>query len=185
MAEMDPNVRRAIELCNGDPDNLGAVMLDVELPNAYRLVLDRKWAYHSEVQSYMSGYEGKTHVTVLYGLLFSAMKHADIINNALGDWRAPSILPYYKVSVFRLEDEGNQVSCLVLKPEERDREWANAEMRDANARLSKLPHVRGFVDYDPHVTIGYVHREFEQEALEELRMISPRPLICGELDFGD
>lgn len=185
MPELDSNVRRAIELVGGDPDNLGCVMLDVDLPNAYRMVLDERWAYHSETQQYMSGYEGKTHVTLLYGLLFSAMDHPDIINTALGEWRAPSILPYYHVSVFRLEDEGNPVSCLVLKPEERDRDWANEDLEEANARLSKLPHVRNFAFYDPHVTIGYVKREFEQEALEELRTISARPLICGELNFGD
>lgn len=185
MPELDENVRRAIELCNGDPDDLGAIMLDVNLPYAYRMTLDDKWAYHSQTQSYMSGYEGNTHITLLYGLLFSGNDHPDIINSALGDWRAPAVLPYYHVSVFRLEDEGNAVSCLVLKPEERDREWANEALVDANARLSKLPHTRGFVNYDPHVTIGYVTREFEQEALEELRMIQPRPLICGELNFGD
>jgi hypothetical protein len=185
MPELDPNVRKAIELCNGDPDNLGCVMLEVELPNTYRLVLDDKWAYHSETQSYIKGYEGKTHVTLLYGLLFSAKEHQDIVDTALNGWRAPGILPFYQPAVFRGDDDGVSYSCLILKPEERDRDWANDELADANARLSKLPHVRGFVDYDPHVTIGYVRREFEQEALEELEMIVPRPLITRSLDYGD
>lgn len=185
MAEMDDNVRKAIELCNGNPDDLGCVMLEVEMPNAYRMVLDERWAYHSQTQSYMDGYYGKSHVTLLYGLLFDASKHKDIIDKQLEGWSKPTILPYYKPSVFRLEDEGNPVSCLVLKPEERDRDWANEELEDANARLSKLPHVRGFVNYDPHVTIGYVAREFEQEAMEELNMVTARPLIARGLDYGD
>lgn len=185
MPELTPHVRKAIELVGGDPDNLGCVMLDVELPNAYRLVLDDKWAYHSKVQSYMDGYYGDTHVTLLYGLLFSPKENQSIIDDALADWHKPTVLPYYRPSVFRLEDEGNQVSCLVLKPEARDMDWANEELADANARLSKLPHVRGFVDYDPHVTVGYVAREFEQEALEELQMIQARPLIAGSLNYGD
>lgn len=185
MAEMDPNVRAAIELVGGNPDDLGAVMLKVELPNAYRMVLDERWAYHSDTQEYMQGYEGKAHVTLLYGLLFKPSQHPDIVRKALEGWHPPTILPYYRVSVFRLEDEGNPVSCLILKPEERDADWANEDLEEANARLSKLPHVRGFANYDPHVTIGYVHREYESEALEELRSISSRPLICGELDFGD
>lgn len=185
MPEMDDNARKAIELCGGNPDDLGCVMLDVELPNAYRMVLDEKWAYHSQTQSYMDGYYGDSHVTLLYGLLFDPAEHKDIIRRQLAGWSKPTILPYYKPSVFRLEDEGRPVSCLVLKPEAQDRDWANEELEDANERLSKLPHVRGFVDYDPHVTIGYVAREFEQEAMEELNMIQPRPLICGELNFGD
>jgi len=183
--ELTPHVRKAIELVGGNPDNLGAVMLEVELPNAYRLVLDDAWAYHSQVQSYMDGYYGEAHVTLLYGLLFSAKENQSIIDDALAGWTKPTILPYYKPSVFRLEDEGNPVSCLILKPEERDRDWANEDLEDANARLSKLPHVRNFVEYDPHVTVGYIHRKYEAEALEELESIQARPLICGSLNYGD
>lgn len=185
MAEMDQNVRAAIELCGGNPDDLGAVMLEVELPSAYRLVLDNRWAYHSEKQEYVQGYEGKTHVTLLYGLLFKPKQHPDIIRKALKGWYPPTLLPYYRVSVFRLEDEGNPVSCLILKPEERDAYWANEDLVEANNRLSKLPHIRNFVNYDPHVTIGYVHRKFESEAMEELESIHSRPLICGKVDLGD
>lgn len=185
MAEYDENVRKAIAMANGDPDDLGAVMLKVELPNAYRMVLDQRWAYHSETQEYMSGYDGQAHVTLLYGLLLKPKEHPEIIRYALSGWAPPTILPYYQVSVFRLEDQGIPVSCLVLKPEERDREWANEDLAEANARLSKLPHVRNFVEYDPHVTIGYVAREYESEALEELRTITPRPIIAGEVDLGD
>lgn len=185
MPEIDPNVRAAIELCNGDPDSLGYVGLNVELPNAYRLVLDRRWEYRSEQQQYIDGYDGKPHVTLLYGLLFSAKSHKGIINKQLEGWSKPSILPFYRVSVFRGDDAGDAYSCLVLKPEERDRDWANEELEEANARLSKLPHVRPFVDYDPHVTIGYVKREYEREALDELNSLSTRPLITQDLDYGD
>jgi hypothetical protein len=185
MPELDPNVRKAIELCNGNPDQLGYVGLNVELPNAYRLVLDRRWEYRSEQQQYIDGYDGKPHVTLLYGLMFSAKENQVLIDEALKGWRKPTILPYYRVSVFRGDDAGDAYSCLVLKPEERDYDWANEELEDANARLSKLPHVRPFVDYDPHVTIGFVKREYEQEAVEELNSLSTRPLITLDLDYGD
>ena len=185
MGEQNPTIRKAIEMLGADPDQLGCVMLEAELPNVYRMVLDPEWAYYSQTQSYIDGYYGESHVTLLYGLMFSAQKHRDIIDDVLGDWKPPGILSFHKISVFRGEDEGVPYSCLVLKANERDVEWANAELREANARLSKLPHVRGFVDYDPHVTIGYVAREFEREALEELGMVQARPMITGGLDYGD
>lgn len=185
MGEQDPNVRRAIVLAGGNPDKLGCVMLEAELPSVYTMVLNQDWAYYSQTQSYIDGYYGDAHVTLLYGLMFSANEHQAIIDAQLEGWKAPGVLPFYHVSAFRGEDEGVPYSCLVLKPEERSKEWANYELRDANARLSKLPHVRGFIDYDPHVTIGYVQRKYEAEALEELRMVPPRPLMTGGLDYGD
>ena len=43
------------------------------------------------------------------------------------------------------------------------------ELRDAHARLSLLPHINTHPTYRAHVTLAYVHRDREADALAAIR----------------
>lgn len=177
--------RRAIECLGVDPDNLGCVMLDIESRHIdeYRSKLALNMAYYSRKLSYVKGYSGTPHVTLLYGLMLSAKENRDLVDGVLDGWVPPAVLTFYDFDVFPGNDGDAEYGCIVLKPGLNH--WDLAPLEDANARLSKLPHVRGFYRYNPHVTIGYVKKSYISEALSILRGELIVPLVTGDLNYGD
>lgn len=181
MPEESNFARQALERLGVDPDNLGCVMLDVELPEIYRSVLDPEKAYYSKRLSYVEGLEGDSHITLLYGLLLSAQHNRDLVDGVLDRWYKPMIIVPSSIDVFPGNDGDSEYSCLVIKPQDHEA----AELQDANVRLSKLPHVRGFYNYDPHLTIGYVQKDYTDEALRKLDEVQPHVMRVGALNYGD
>lgn len=177
--------RQAIERLGVDPNELGCVMLGVELPDVYRMVLEPEWAYYSKKYDYVKGYEGDAHITLLYGLMLSAAtpKGRAEVDGVLEGWIEPNVVVFPEVEVFPGNDGDNDYSCLVLSLGENL--WDRERLDDANGRLRKLPHVDGFAKYNPHITIGYVQKEFTNMARELLERVEVRPLRTTVLDYGD
>lgn len=168
-----------------DPTNLGCVMLDVVLPDIYKQVLSPEWAYYSSILKYVNGYNGKGHITLLYGLLLNASTNRDLIDGVMEGWVKPEIVLFDTFDVFEGNDGVADYGAIILKSSEgRTGGQDIAELHDANYRLGKLPHVRSFPDYNPHITIGYVQKQFIEQALTELRMREPRSMSTLDLNYG-
>lgn len=155
---------------------LGCVMLDVTGPHISRL-LPALWLYSSTHpdRAWISGAQDQGHVTLLYGLLDNAHAIREDIDEVLDGWQMPAALTGDPaVTVFPSPFEDEPYSCLVARIDA-------PELRDAHARLSLLPHIDTHPEYKPHVTLAYVHREYEQDAA---RLIE-QELGCvkGGLDF--
>lgn len=184
MPEEIPLSRVAIERVGGDPDNLGFVGLEVILPPEFLRdeVLDPEWEYKSPVLKYVKGYDINHHITLIYGLLFDAAKNRDLVDGVLKDWFKPNLVVLPEVEAFDGDDDYNVYSAIVLSVG--TNEWDLRNLKEANDQLRKLPHVCGFPVYNPHVTVGYVKREFAAQAVSRLRDVEVRPLLTGGLDYG-
>lgn len=175
-------MRTALYSLGLDPDDLGFVGLEVELPWPYRAVLPLEWAYNSPTQKHVNGYDANPHITLLYGLLFKAHAHKDWIDGVLADWHKPNLVLMPGAEAFDGDDGVEPYSAIVLTLEDND--WDLAALKGANDRLRKLPHVNGFPVYRPHVTVGFVKREFKDKALARILEVEPRPLNTGGIDYG-
>lgn len=154
---------------------LGCVMQDVDGPPISRL-LPTTWLYSSPRpdRRWISGAQDEGHVTLLYGLLDNANTIREDVDEVLAGWEAGRIETDH-IGVFPSPFEDEPYSCIVAKLKVTD------ELLDAHARLSLLPHIDTHPDYKPHVTLAYVRREYEQDAV---RLIE-QELGCvkGGLDF--
>lgn len=177
--------RNAVDAIGLNPDDLGCVMLEVELPSVYRMVLEDEWEYKSPVKKFMSGYDVDAHITLLYGLLFqpSDPEFRPFVDAALANWYKPNIVLMTDVEAFDIDDGYELSSAIVLTLGENTHDLR--DLKEANDQLRKLPHVNGFPVYKPHITVGYVKREFADLAVQRLKDVEPRPFHTGEIDYGD
>lgn len=154
---------------------LGCVMLDVDGPPISRL-LPTSWTYTSTHpdRRWISGAQDDGHVTLLYGLLENAHTIREDVQEVLEGWQAGPITTD-RVGVFPSPFDDEPYSCIVAHLALSD------SLRDAHARLSLLPHIDTHPEYKPHVTLAYVRREYEEDAV---RLIE-QELGCvkGGLDF--
>jgi hypothetical protein len=181
MPESSEIARTAIERIGFDPDNLGFVGLKVELPPEFRAVLDPTWAYTSPVLEYVKGYEGQPHITLIYGLLFSAAENRDLVDGVLEKVHIPNLVVMPGVEAFDTDDDYALYSAIVLTLD--TNEWDLASLKVANDELRKLPHVNTFPVYKPHITVGYVRREFRNLAIGRLKDLEVRPLHTRGLEY--
>lgn len=154
---------------------LGCVMLDVTSPPISGL-LPTTWLYSSQHpdRRWISGAQDEGHATLLYGLLDNANTIRADIDEVLDGWE-PGEIETDHVGVFPSPFDDEPYSCVVAHLTLTD------GLRDAHARLSLLPHIDTHPDYKPHVTLAYVKREYEADAI---RLIE-QELGCvkGGLDF--
>lgn len=182
MPETDTIARTAISELGHDPDDLGFVGLEIELPAVYKEVLDPAWEYKSPVLQYVKGYDVSPHITLIYGLLFKAHEHRDWIDAVLKDWYKPNLVVMPGVEAFFANDGNEPYAAIVLTLGDND--YDLSQLKQANDELRKLPHVNGFPVYKPHITIGYVKDEFAAVAVQRVESVMTRPLRTGELDYG-
>jgi hypothetical protein len=181
MPETSDLSREAIIRVGADPDNLGFVGLKVDLPPEFRGVLDPEWAYSSPVLEYVRGYEGEPHITLIYGLLFPASENRDLVDGVLEKVHVPNLVVMPGVEAFDADDDYQLYSAIVLTLD--TNEWDLRNLKEANDELRKLPHVNGFPVYKPHITVGYVKREFRDLAVNRLKDLEVRPLHTRGLEY--
>lgn len=143
---------------------MGCVMLDVA-PVDLDGVIPDEWCYSSPnpARPWISGRQNEFHVTLLYGLLDNANTISDHVYKRLDGWGVPAGgLESTALAAFQSPFEDEPYSCIVAEFVE------NSVLIDAHGRLSRLPHISTFPDYRPHVTLAYVHRDKEQEAMRAI-----------------
>lgn len=182
MPETDDIARTAISTLGHDPDNLGFVGLEIELPAVYKQVLDREWEYKSPTLEYVKGFDVSPHITLIYGLLFQAHEHQDWIDRMLTTWHKPNVVVMPEVEAFFADDGNEPYAAIVLTLG--DNQYDLNQLKGANDELRKLPHVNGFPIYKPHITVAYVKDEFAAKAVARLKSVEVRPLITGDIDYG-
>ncbi len=182
MPETNELVVEAIRGIGCDPDNLGFVGLEVDLPEVYHEILEPEWEYISPTLFYAKGYDVNPHITLIYGLLFKAHEHREWIDTILARWYKPGFVVMPEVEAFRGDDGNEAYAAIVLTLG--DNEYDLNQLKTANDELRKLPHVNGYPEYKPHVTVGYVKSEFADKAVQRIKDIEVRPFNIGELDYG-
>ena len=154
---------------------LGCVMLDVDGPPISKL-LPTTWLYSSSNpgRRWISGAQDEGHVTLLYGLLDNANAIREDVDEVLDGWE-PGQITTDHVGVFPSPFGDEDYSCIVAHLAVTD------DLLDAHARLSLLPHIDTHPTYRPHVTLAYVRKEFEKDAV---RLIEQElGCVVGGLDF--
>lgn len=144
-----------------NPAGLGCVMLDVEKIDASSVV-PADWAYTSTnpERFWIKGLEAGDHITLLYGLLSNANTIRAAVDEVLDGW-APDLLSIESVGSFPSTFDDEPYACIIGHVS------VTPALLDAHARLSLLPHIDTHPEYRPHLTLGYVHRDHEQEAIRE------------------
>jgi 2'-5' RNA ligase len=139
---------------------LGCVMLDLEPIDAAAFA-PSGWAYYAKNPEYkwVKGFEVQSHITLLYGLLKNANTIRWAIDEVLEGWE-PGEIAIDRIGSFPSNLDGEPYACIIGHIR------VTAQLLDAHARLSYLPHIDTFWDYKPHVTLGYVHEKFEQDAIQ-------------------
>lgn len=139
-----------------DKDNFGCIMLDVDsIPvMEYAQATNEDLYFNPDIESYMQGAvaEKTAHVTVLYGLMESGQTWRKPVNIVLKGWH-PETVTIDKVSYFDIPGKDNY--CVIAHIKVTD------ELKEGNGRLRMLPHVDTFMEYKPHVTLGYIKRDSE------------------------
>lgn len=124
--------------------------------------LDRSWAYKSSKPelAHVNGIQTRLHTTLRHGLL-PGVDTSDIAE-VLHDWCKPRLI-IDKFDVFPSQVDGEPYTCI----------YGSTRMPvrglvEAHERLGMLPHVNTHPQYMPHVTLAYVKRRYEAEALRAL-----------------
>jgi hypothetical protein len=157
------NVKALKEMFDIDVAKMGCVMLDVEkIP--VQDYLPAEWAYVSTNpdHKWIKGLDAGDHITLLYGLLENANDIREAVDEVLEGWE-PSFVRIHDIGSFPSTFEDEPYACIV------GHIWVTPELIDAHARLSLLPHIDTFWEYKPHLTLGYVKAEHEDEAIRTLK----------------
>lgn len=135
--------------------DLGCIMLDVALFDVVSSVPggEGDLYYSTDPDSkYVQGEVSSTkaHITLLYGLLEKGPKWRDHVDRVLEGWTPPEYLEIESIGAFPSTNPSEDYTCIVAHIK------VTPELSDANGRLRMLPHIDGFAEYKPHVTLAYV-----------------------------
>ena len=139
---------------------LGCVMLDVE-PIRSADYAPSSWAYYAKnpERKWIKGLEAGDHITLLYGLLQNANTIRSAVDEVLDGWEPPDEVVIDHVGSFASTFDDEPYACIIGHIR------VTPELLDAHVRLSYLPHIDTFWEYKPHLTLGYVHKHREQDAI--------------------
>jgi len=153
-----------------DFDQLGCVMLDCEPPTFLHDLVPPTFWYRDPARPGEYGPEMQAHVTLLFGLIQNANTIRAEVDEVLEGWRAPEFFEASKRAPLEMFGGPDApYDCIVLRPS------YDLGYSDAHRRLSRLPHINTFPDYQAHVTVGYVIKGAGKYLLPDLeRALSER-----------
>lgn len=133
-------------------DNLGCIMLDLQPFDVLKHVPDAQNDLYVTDEAHSGGAVAETeaHVTLLYGLLQNGNTIKSQVDTVLNGWKCDSVVLDI-VDSFPVPADAPAVPIVA-------KTWT-PELQDANKRLSLLPHVNTFTEYNPHITLAYVKND--------------------------
>lgn len=139
---------------NIDINNLGCVMLDV-FPQE-NISVNEEYLYYARNKDHF-WIDGLVinkvgHITILYGLLESAIKWKKYVRQVLKGWSVASI-EVEDIGFFESPIREESYYCIVAFAKVTD------ELVEGKQRLELLPHINIFTEYKPHVTLAYVKKD--------------------------
>lgn len=130
-----------------DLRDLGCIMLNTENPVSWMDdVADSAYVSPDPKKFWVKGLLDHWHVTVRYGLLPGVT--ANDVDEVLGWLPLPTHLYIDSFEIFPSPYPDEEYECMVARVDDQS-------LRDMNAALSVLPNVNTFVEYKPHITVGY------------------------------
>lgn len=173
---------KAYEKLGIDVSKLGCIMLQFQQVPITDY-LPAEWAYYAkDLKKYdwITGYDIKSHVTLLYGLLEKGFHWKEYVDEVLEGWNPEGDMFIREIKAFP-PAPGENYACLVGVVES----WGKLEQ--AHKLLSYLPHVNTYPEYIPHLTLGYVDADHRDEALVLLHQqrIGGLQLQPLGLSYGD
>jgi hypothetical protein len=155
--------------------DLGCLMLDTESPIVPFLPDPSEVHISTDPRKkYVRGYQSEWHVTVRYGLLETVRKsHVDRV---LEGFELPSSLKIDHLEMFPSYDPSEPYDCVVARV-------ADPVLDSMNQQLSVLPNVNTFVEYKPHITIGYFRAGWFEDNVDSL-LVKDRVGVLG-FNYGN
>jgi len=169
-SHMFENIYKDLEI---DINKLGCVMLDiVPLEN---IPVNEEYLYYARDKSHF-WIDGLVvnkvgHITILYGLLKSAVKWAKYVRQVLKGWAVSSI-QVEDIGFFESPIKEEPYYCIVAFAKMTD------ELIEGKQRLELLPHINIFTEYKPHVTLAYIKKD---EQARDFVIEYFRVLLNGEI----
>lgn len=162
-------------------DNLGCIMLDLQPFDVLKHIPDGQNDLYTTDKAHSGGAVAETeaHVTLLYGLLQNGNTIKDQVDTVLSGWKCDSVV-LDTIDSFPVAPDAPSVPIVAKL-------W-NSDLQDANKRLSLLPHVNTFTEYNPHVTIAYVKNDPDivQKWVKALnQVIAGMRIASTGINYGD
>ena len=137
-----------------DVNKLGCVMLNV-VPQE-NVSVNEEYLYYAKNKDHY-WIDGLVinkvgHITILYGLLESALKWEKYVRQVLKGWSVASI-EIEDVGFFESPMPDEPYYCIVAFVKVTDK------LLEGKQRLELLPHINTFTEYKPHVTLAYVKKD--------------------------
>lgn len=171
-----------------DSDKLGCIMLDLQTFDVLKHVeggqADLVQATKPEDHVMGAVAESEAHVTLLFGLLQNGNTMKAQVDKVLAGWRCDSVV-LSEVTSFSVPPEAEAVPIVA-----NIQAWdlSGDTLQEANKRLSLLPHVNTFGNYNPHVTIAYVKNDPDvvQKWTKALNQVIPGMRLSSTgINYGD
>lgn len=134
----------------------GCVMLDVENIDTKDLIpTSLLYTSPHPDRIYINGRPRQSHISLKYGILRSDLfpsvtMYEDEVRRLLSNWEKPSTVTIESIENFGSAYPDEQYHCLVAKIH------IDSSLKEANNKLSWLPHLDKFNDYKPHITLAYI-----------------------------
>ena len=154
--------------------DLGCLMLDTEKPYGDLDVNPAdEYKPNDPTMKYVNGLNKDWHVTVKYGLLENVRKrHVDQVIEGMPFPTALSVVEYV---VF--PGSNGEYEYVLAKVDD-------ARLRDLNKQLHVLPNVDTFVDYMPHITVGYFRPGWFEENKHQLLVPGNKLVNVHGFNYG-
>ena len=121
------------------------------------------------------------HLTLLYGLMEEARNYAPYIEKVLQDWKLKEV-EIEDIGFFDSPYSDEQYYCIVAHIKK------TPELLEGHKRLSFLPHINTFAEYNPHLTIAYIKKTdwIRDSIIADLResLVGKKLLIKPEVNLG-
>lgn len=159
-----------------DLNKLGCLMLETENPLTQIVRDDISYASKHPDRFWIKGLQTDWHVTIRYGFMPNVRQRH--VEQVLQSVEIPKMLKVSHLEVFGSPFPDEPYKCIVARVEDE-------ALNDINAQLSVLPNVNTYVEYKPHVTIGYFRAEAITDSfLEQMERILRHDVATGNLDYG-